>query len=292
MAITLDGTAGITTPDLTDTSLTSGRVVYAGTGGNLTGSAALTFDGSTTFLQDASGASAQANFRVQTNTAGAVANGYFNINGTDYFRIYGTSGETGLRNPQNTPMFFSTNNTERMRIPAAGGVQAVTTISVGNATPSASGAGITFPATQSASSDANTLDDYEEGTFTPSLTGSGGGAGTYTARDGIYVKVGKMVTVNFWIYSNTKNTLSGTITLTGLPFASSSTASFSGYRPSPAMRTTALTSVTGTVGGWVGSSSTAINLQINNNGGATDLTATNLPTSVFEIGGSLSYITD
>lgn len=45
MAIVLDGTAGITTPDLTDTSLTSGRVVYAGTGGNLTGSTALTFDG-------------------------------------------------------------------------------------------------------------------------------------------------------------------------------------------------------------------------------------------------------
>jgi hypothetical protein len=86
-----------------------------------TGSA-LTFDGSTTFLQDASGASAQANFRVQTNTAGAVANGYFNINGTDYFRIYGTNSETGLRNPQNTPLFFSTNNTERMRISAAGAV--------------------------------------------------------------------------------------------------------------------------------------------------------------------------
>ena len=38
----------------------------------------------------------------------------------------------------------------------------VTTIGVGNATPSASGAGITFPATQSASADANTLDDYQE----------------------------------------------------------------------------------------------------------------------------------
>jgi len=165
------------------------------------------------------------------------------------------------------------------------------TVALQGAIPNA-GTGITFPATQSASSNANTLDDYEEGTFTPTLTGSGGGAGTYTARDGIYVKVGKMVTVNFWIYSNTKNTLSGTITLTGLPFASSSTASFSGYRPSPAMRTTALTSVTGTVGGWVSSSSTAINLQINNNGGSTDLTATNLPTVLFEIGGSLSYITD
>jgi hypothetical protein len=45
MAIVLDGTAGITTPDLTDTSLTSGRVVYAGTSGNLTGSANLGFDG-------------------------------------------------------------------------------------------------------------------------------------------------------------------------------------------------------------------------------------------------------
>jgi len=45
MAIVLDGTAGITTPDLTDTSLTSGRVVYAGTSGNLTGSSAFTFDG-------------------------------------------------------------------------------------------------------------------------------------------------------------------------------------------------------------------------------------------------------
>ena len=39
------------------------------------------------------------------------------------------------------------------------------TIGVGNATPAASGAGISFPATASASSDANTLDDYEEGTW-------------------------------------------------------------------------------------------------------------------------------
>ena len=36
-----------------------------------------------------------------------------------------------------------------------------TTIGVGGATAAASGAGITFPASQSASSNANTLDDYE-----------------------------------------------------------------------------------------------------------------------------------
>ena len=102
-----------------------------------------------------------------------------------------------------------------------------------------------------------------------------------------------MVTLNFWIYSDTKNTLSGNITLTGLPFASSTTASFSGYRPSPSLRTTALTSVTGFVGGWMSSGASSINLQIFNNGTATaELNATNLPTSLFEIGGSLSYITD
>jgi hypothetical protein len=156
-----------------------------------------------------------------------------------------------------------------------------------------SGTGITFPATQSASSNANTLDDYEEGTFTPTLTGSGGGVGTYTARDGIYVKVGKMVTLNFWIYANTKNTLSGNITLTGLPFATSSTSSFSGYRPSPSLRTTALLSVTGFIGGFSLSNSTNIILQIFNNGTATaELNATNLPTVLFEVGGTLSYITD
>jgi len=45
MSIILDGTTGITTPDLIDSSLTSGRVVYAGASGNLTGSSGLVFDG-------------------------------------------------------------------------------------------------------------------------------------------------------------------------------------------------------------------------------------------------------
>ena len=47
------------------------------------------------------------------------------------------------------------------------------TAGVGGATAAASGAGITFPATQSASSDANTLDDYEEGTWNPTYTNLG-----------------------------------------------------------------------------------------------------------------------
>ena len=65
---------------------------------------------------------------------------------------------------------------------ASSTIKGATTIAVGNATPSASGAGITFPATQSASTDANTLDDYEEGTFTPILTTTGTGFTRSTRR--------------------------------------------------------------------------------------------------------------
>jgi hypothetical protein len=66
-----------------------------------------------------------------------------------------------------------------------------TTLGVGGATPSTSGAGITFPATQSASTDANTLDDYEEGTWTPNFAGLSG----TSVLDNRYTKVGRLVTV-------------------------------------------------------------------------------------------------
>lgn len=66
-----------------------------------------------------------------------------------------------------------------------------TTISVGGATPSTSGAGISFPATQSASSDANTLDDYEEGTWT--VTDQSGAGLSITVNFAFYTKVGDLV---------------------------------------------------------------------------------------------------
>jgi hypothetical protein len=94
-----------------------------------------------------------------------------------------------------------------------------TTIGVGNATPSASGAGITFPATQSASTDANTLDDYEEGTWTPILGGSGGTSGqTYNYRQGNYTKVGNVVTCECIIQLTAKGTITTNLQLQGIPF--------------------------------------------------------------------------
>ena len=88
------------------------------------------------------------------------------------------------------------------------------TIGVGAATASASGAGITFPATQSASSDVNTLDDYEEGTWTPSL----GGTATYSQQAGTYKKVGGLVYVSAIIQVATLGTGSSS-QISGFPFS-------------------------------------------------------------------------
>ena len=95
-----------------------------------------------------------------------------------------------------------------------------TTIGVGNATPSASGAGVSFPATQSASTDANTLDDYEEGTWTPVLGDGNGNSCTMTSgASGRYTKIGNVVMVVFnEISYSSKSTLVSDILITGLPF--------------------------------------------------------------------------
>lgn len=70
-----------------------------------------------------------------------------------------------------------------------------TTMGVGGATPSGSGSGITFPATQSASTDANTLDDYEEGSWT-TTTASTVNISGITLQQARYTKVGRMVTID------------------------------------------------------------------------------------------------
>lgn len=107
--------------------------------------------------------------------------------------IRGTDANTGIFFPAADTIAFSEGGAEVARFNSSGNLQTIGTIGVGNATPSTSGAGITFPATQSASSDANTLDDYEEGDWTPSV----GGNATYTSRSGRYVKIGKSVSVLF-----------------------------------------------------------------------------------------------
>ena len=80
---------------------------------------------------------------------------------------------------------------------------------------------IRFPSTQVANSNANALDDYEEGTFTAVLTGST--SGTVSTSGHFYTKIGNIVT--FQIHFNNIGTgLSGNISITGLPFTSAHSA--------------------------------------------------------------------
>ena len=117
----------------------------------------------------------------------------------------------------------SASPTERMRIDSSG------RLLVGLTSANASGGvlqlsgGITFPATQVAATDPNTLDDYEEGTWTPQFFGSNSGvtnSGMFASNNSTYVKIGNFVrcVCRFSWVQGVNTTLSGYIGFNGLPF--------------------------------------------------------------------------
>lgn len=88
---------------------------------------------------------------------------------------------------------------------------------------SAAAAGqIKFPASQNASANPNTLDDYEEGTWTPTLTAATVGdlSVTYAVRTGNVTKIGRLVFVDWAIETSTftHSTAAGEMRITGLPY--------------------------------------------------------------------------
>jgi hypothetical protein len=105
----------------------------------------------------------------------------------------------------------ATNTNRTITLPDATG-----TIVASGTTPSLNG--ITFPATQVASADANTLDDYEEGTWTPVLTSQGGTLTSYVATYGTYVKIGRKVLAECKIDSIVVGTATGGGFIAGWPF--------------------------------------------------------------------------
>ena len=129
-----------------------------------------------------------------------------------------TSGTTTL-----TPTAVS--GTTTLTLPATTGTVALTasptftgqaTIPTINLT----GGQITFPATQSASSDGNTLDDYEEGTWTPNQGSGLTVVGTFSSS-GTYVKIGKLVTVWGLLSATTSIAYNGNnIVTSSMPFTS------------------------------------------------------------------------
>ena len=128
-------------------------------------------------------------------------------NGPDrptYGAIYALKENSG-QGVQNGAIVFATNSgapgicEEKVRIPSTGG--------------------ITFNGDTAGT---NALDDYEEGTWTPSLTAVTAGTSTFTphsANGGTYTKVGNMVFVSFNLRGAwTGGTSSGLATLAGLPY--------------------------------------------------------------------------
>lgn len=86
---------------------------------------------------------------------------------------------------------------------------------------------IAFPATQNASTNANTLDDYEEGTWTPGIDFQTVGdlSVAYSTQVGKYTKIGREVIAVFNIVTSsfTHTTASGSLGITGFPFTPAAT---------------------------------------------------------------------
>jgi hypothetical protein len=132
-----------------------------------------------------------------------------------------------------TSLNLATNNVQVASIQSATGTPAITfaangQMTLANTPLQLTGGQIKFPGTQIASGDANTLDDYEEGTWTPTVTPSSGSLTAYTSS-GVYVKVGRLVTITGDFQLTTVGTASGSVSVGGVPF--------SGTSPSTAYRT-------------------------------------------------------
>lgn len=98
------------------------------------------------------------------------------------------------------------------------------TLSTGNLIV-ANGQGIDFSATPNTGT-SELLNDYEEGAFTPTISGSvSAGTGTYASQTGTYTKIGNLVTATAYV-NISNHTGTGDILLSGLPFTAYATSDF------------------------------------------------------------------
>ena len=128
---------------------------------------------------------------------------------------------------------------------------------------------IPFPATQSASADANVLDDHEEGTWTPSLADaslstSAEGAQAHDIQVGIYDKNGRVVHCQFRVRSTNLGDLTTTeqASIVGLPFTSKNTGNLTSSLVVGQGDTMALPNASETVAGFILNNNTHIRLQL------------------------------
>jgi hypothetical protein len=125
--------------------------------------------------------------------------------------IYGSSTQTQFLSVPDA-MHFTVASSTRATLSSTGlAVTGLVDISA------ATSGQIKFPATQNASANANTLDDYEEGTWTPT-DGSGAGR-TFTDITSKYTKIGRQLTISaYFVTAVSANGLG--VVIGGLPFTS------------------------------------------------------------------------
>jgi hypothetical protein len=186
------------------------------------GTAVTTFSGGTTGLTP------------NTATSGAVTLGgtLAVANGGTGITSLGTGVATFLGTPSSDNLASAvTNETGSGNLVFATQPVFTNTVGIGGATASTSGSGITFPATQSASTNANTLDDYEEGTWTPVYQGLGGSIGStaYSLQTGRYTKIGRFCHASGEITLTNKGSWSSGVVIEGLPFTTTATESAFGF---------------------------------------------------------------
>jgi hypothetical protein len=149
-------------------------------------------------------------FEITANQAG-VEKAVFKVDGAG--SIVGNTFEGTV--------FRNSSGTEIARFDTSGNLLVNKTTATANGGVLQVSNGITFPATQVACSDANTLDDYEEGTWTPTQGTGVTVVGTFSSV-GSYVKIGKQVSFAGYITATTSvafNPASGTLVAGGLPFS-------------------------------------------------------------------------
>jgi hypothetical protein len=182
--------------------------------------------------------------QTTTGTYNSICLGYDPVANTSG-AFGGTGNEIYVQNGVTIAQPNSTNTTFQsvMVFESNGsGVRFSQNIGIGGSSPTTSGSGVTFPATQSASSDANTLDDYEEGTWTPTWVGDvTNPTVTYSEQFGSYTKVGRLVTYALRLVITARSGGSGNLNINGIPFspttaAVSGTVSFSYGYASPILQ--------------------------------------------------------
>jgi hypothetical protein len=204
------------------------------------------------------------------------------------------SGDTSGAITLSAPAVAGTNT---ITLPASTGTVALTAAPTftGQATIptiNLTGGQITFPATQNPSSDANTLDDYEEGTWSPELRPASGGSYSWAIQAGRYVKIGKLVTLHGFVQFGTVGSAgSGQMYLQNFPFATLNSGDLSSNTSLSIGRSGSWSStnpVCGAVTGTSGVTAAELYQRATSTSAVTDLPASAMATNAY-VGFSITY---